>query len=104
MTGGLGESGEAISALDVYDPATNTWRTLAPVPAGGAATAGATLAGQFFVLVRGSPNRAYAYNRVTNQWKAKAAPEFFGSMTRVTLDGKARLFTADGNQSALYTP
>jgi hypothetical protein len=104
VTGGFGESREGVSALDVYDPATNTWRTLAPVPAGGAARAGAALQGQFFVLVGGSPNRAYAYNRATNQWKARAAPDFFGSVTRVTLDGRSYLFTATGNHSALYTP
>jgi hypothetical protein len=35
---------------------------------------------------------------------AKAAPEISGSMTRVALDGRYYLFTAEGNQSALYTP
>jgi N-acetylneuraminic acid mutarotase len=104
VTGGVGASGEGISALDVYDPATNTWSTLASVPGGGAARAGAALQGQFFVLVGGSPNRAYAYNRFTNQWKAKAAPEIFGSTTLARLDGAPRLVTATGSHTLLYTP
>jgi N-acetylneuraminic acid mutarotase len=104
VTGGFGASGEGISALDVYDPATNTWSTLAPVPGGGAARAGAALQGQFFVLVGGSPNRAYAYNRFTNQWKAKAAPEIFGSTTLARLNDSPRLVTATGSHTLLYTP
>jgi N-acetylneuraminic acid mutarotase len=48
--------------------------------------------------------RAYAYNPATNQWKAKAAPDFVGSATRVTLDGRPHLFMVGGDQSALYTP
>ena len=94
--------------LDVYDPATNSWTTLAPLPTGGWAS-GAALAGQFYVVVRRfngiTPEyRTYAYNRSTNRWKAKAAPDFFGPLTRVTLDGRAHLFMAGGDQSALYTP
>jgi N-acetylneuraminic acid mutarotase len=104
VTGGVGASGEGISALDVYDPASNTWSTLAPVPGGGAARAGAALQGQFFVLVGGSPNRAYAYNRFTNQWKAKAAPEIFGSTTLAQLNGSPRLVTATGSHTLMYTP
>ena len=102
VTGGLGASGEGISALDVYDPATNTWSTLAPVPGGGSPRAGAALQGQFFVIV--SSTHAYAYNRFTNQWKAKAAPQFFGSTTLARLNGAPRLVTATGSHTLLYTP
>ena len=99
---------EPVADLDVYDPASNTWRTLAPIPTGGAAS-GATLQGQFYVVVQGfngtvPDNRAYAYNRVTNRWTAKAAPDVFGSVVRVTLDSRSYLFTANLDRSALYTP
>ncbi len=96
---------EPVTSLDVYDPATNTWRTLAPLPVGGAAS-GAALNGQFYVVVHGSggPARTYAYIPASNRWKAKAAPEISGSVTRVTKDGRSYLFTATGDQSALYTP
>jgi N-acetylneuraminic acid mutarotase len=108
VAGGFGEFGRIITDLDVYDPVTNTWRTLAPIPTGGAAF-GAVLGGQFYVVVQQGFNgttpiiRAYVYSPATNQWKAEAAPDFFGSMTRVTLDGRPHLFMAGGNQSALYT-
>jgi N-acetylneuraminic acid mutarotase len=102
VTGGVGASGEGISALDVYDPATNTWSTLAPVPGGGAPRAGAALQGQFFVIV--SSTHAYAYNRFTNQWKAKAAPQFSGSTTLARLNDSPRLVTATGSHTMLYTP
>jgi N-acetylneuraminic acid mutarotase len=91
-----------VAALDVYDPKTNTWRTLASMPKGGSA-AGAGLQGKFYVVVGG---QTYAYNPVTNQWKTRAAAPSggFGSVTRVTLDGKTYLFMATGNRSWLYTP
>ena len=100
VAGGFMGFGTPVTALDVYDPATDTWRTLAPLPIGGGAS-GAGVNGKFYVAVGGS---AYAYDRGTNQWKARAAPEFAGSMTRVTLDGRSYLFTATGDKGALYTP
>jgi N-acetylneuraminic acid mutarotase len=102
VTGGVNGSGVGVSSLDVYDPATDTWRTLAPVPDDGTATAGAALQGQFFVIV--SSNRAYAYNPATNQWRARAAPEIFGSTTPVKLNGFPRLVTATADHSLMYTP
>jgi N-acetylneuraminic acid mutarotase len=105
--GGVGPGLVDVAYLDVYSPATNTWRTLAPLPEGGHAR-GAALQGQFFVVVQpfseSLPPRAYAYDRKTNQWQARAVPDVFGSVTRVTVGGAARLFTASGDKSALYTP
>ena len=102
VAGGVAGFNTPVAALDVYDPTTNTWRTLAPMPKGGGA-AGAGLHGKFYVVVGG---QTYAYNPVTNQWKTRApAPSGgFGSVTRVTLDGAPYLFMATGNQSWLYTP
>ena len=106
-----------VADLDVYDPATNSWSTLAPIPTAGAAV-GAVLGGQFYVVVQqfsgaSSYYLTYAYNPATNQWKAKTAPTFDqtvggfrgkGALTKVTLNGSARLFMATADQSALYTP
>jgi hypothetical protein len=94
---------QPVADLDVYDPATNTWRTLAPIPTAGAAS-GAALGGRFYVVVSGSVMRSYAYNPATNKWAAKAAPDIFGPVVRVALNDRSRLFTANGNRSALYTP
>jgi Kelch motif len=106
--GFINQSSDPTATLDVYDPATNTWRTLAPLPSSGGAS-GAALGGQFYVVVHRFNGttpviRAYAYNPATNKWTAKAAPDIFGSMARVTLDGRSFLFMAAGDQSALYTP
>jgi hypothetical protein len=70
---------------------------------------GAGLSGGLYVVVPGfngsSPDhRLYAYNRATNRWTTKAAPGFFGSVTRVELDGRHHLFMATRDRSALYTP
>jgi hypothetical protein len=99
VTGGSGASGEFIRALDVYDPATNTWSTLAPLPAGGGGE-GAALQGQFYVV----GSHTYAYNRITNQWKARAAPDVGGPVVTVMLGGQARIFLANSDHSAMYTP
>ncbi|MDQ3221973.1 MAG: hypothetical protein M3Q75_00615, partial [Gemmatimonadota bacterium] len=53
VAGGIGQGGSAVTALDVYDPVTNTWRALAPLPVGGSAS-GTALAGQFYVIVQRS--------------------------------------------------
>lgn len=105
--GFVNQSSDPTAALDVYDPATNTWTPLAPLPTAGGAS-GAALGGQFYVVVYSFDGttpvlHAYAYNPATNQWKAKAAPDFVGPSTRVILDGRPRLFMVGGDQSALYT-
>jgi N-acetylneuraminic acid mutarotase len=71
-----------IAALDVYDPATESWKTLAPLPIGGQAH-GAVMQGKLFVVVQPRDAsghvtgiHAYAYNPATNRWNAKAAPQF----------------------------
>jgi hypothetical protein len=109
VAGGFENSGNTpVTALDVYDPGTKTWRTRASLPLGGAAN-GAVINGRFYVVVshfNGSTpdHRLYSYNPATNAWTARAAPSFSGSVTRVELDGRSYLFMAAGNKSALYTP
>ena len=108
VAGGVGPDILGVADLDVYDPETNTWRSLAPLPTAGFAR-GAALGGEFHVLVvrydGTSPDfRHYAYSPVTGQWKTKAPPDVIGSATKVTLNGSARIFTATGNRSALFTP
>ncbi|MEP7176363.1 MAG: kelch repeat-containing protein [Gemmatimonadales bacterium] len=108
VAGGLGVGKADLRDLDVYDPATNAWRTLAPLPTGGVAT-GSALQGQFYAVVQrfngtSLETRAFTYNRNTNKWRAGAAPDFLGSMTRVDLNGSSTLFTASGSKSLLYMP
>ena len=94
-----GHDFDPVADLDVYDPATNTWKTLAPFPGGGGG-AGAVIQGQLFVVGAGG---AYAYDPATNQWKTKAAPTSSGPIIRIFIAGKPYLFLA-GRPSQLYTP
>lgn len=104
VAGGLGSTD-----LDVYDPATNTWQTLAPLPTGGVAT-GAVLGGRLWVLVSvGGQPRSYVYDRATNTWKTRAPPtEGHDAVVPVTLDGQRYLLAVGGehipNPSADDTP
>lgn len=106
------------ASLDAYDPATDTWKTLAPLPVGGEAH-GAVLQGKLFVVVTRfvgatSELHAYAYNPGTNTWSNKAAPKFdHPAIVQVTFNGHPALLAVGGvtnapaanaNVSELYTP
>jgi N-acetylneuraminic acid mutarotase len=102
-----------IADLDVYDPATNTWQTLAPIPTGGPAI-GAVIAGKLFVITGSfSERRSYEYNPDTNTWRARAAPALeHDGVVGVTLGGRTHLLGVGGghgfendipNASELYT-
>jgi len=60
--GSNGAGGSSGPYLDVYDPATNSWKTLPPMPAAGSGP-GAVIHGKLFVIVGTS---TYSYNPVTN--------------------------------------
>jgi len=102
--------GDNVTALDVYNPATDTWKTLAPLPTGGRAV-GAVLQGKLFVIVG---LHAYAYNPATNTWSAKASPKWdHPAVVHVTFNGLPALLAVGGihwapdatpNPSELYTP
>jgi N-acetylneuraminic acid mutarotase len=108
---------DRVAYLDVYDPATNSWRTLAPIPTTGRVI-GAVLRGKLFVIAgSGSERRAYAYDPGTNTWKTRAAPQWdHDALVRVTLDGRPYLLAVGGyhgpnsnlpyipNDRELYTP
>jgi N-acetylneuraminic acid mutarotase len=103
-----------VAHLDVYDPATNSWRTLAPIPTAGPAI-GAALGGKFYVIVLSESGiRTYAYTPATNSWRLRASPTLgHDAVVRVFLGGNARLLAVGGrhgpdfdepNNSELYTP
>jgi N-acetylneuraminic acid mutarotase len=105
VAGGLDDRGLGTAALDAYDPTTNTWRTLAPLPIPGPAR-GTVLGSKLFVIVGfGSERRAYAYDPATNTWKARAAPTWdHAAIARVTLDGVAHLLAVGGGHLGPYPP
>ena len=98
VAGGSNIYGPQIEAsLDRYNPATDTWTTLAPLPAAGAAR-GAVLQGKLYVVVETSNGRrAYAYDPATNKWTAKAAPRWYhDDIVPITWGGKPFLLAVGG--------
>jgi Kelch motif len=101
---------DPVTALDVYDPSVNTWRTLAPIPQAGSAI-GAALQGKLHVLVGTSH---YAYDPGTNRWRPLTPSQYaHDALLKVQLDGRARLLAVGGNHgpnldipnpTELYTP
>jgi len=101
---------DPVAALDVYDPGTNSWRTLAPIPEPGHAI-GAVLQAKFHVLVG---TKHYAYDPTTNRWRTLASSQFgHDALLKVQLNGRAHLLAVGGNHgpnidianpSELYTP
>jgi N-acetylneuraminic acid mutarotase len=103
----------------VYDPPTDTWKTLAPLPIGGR-NYGAVIQGKLFVIVSTVAdgqvtNHAFAYNPATNRWNAKTAPTWpHEAVVLVRLNDKPYLLALGGahrtesgivvNDSELYTP
>ncbi|HEX3235939.1 MAG TPA: hypothetical protein VHR41_17225 [Gemmatimonadales bacterium] len=100
VAGGLGTA-----ALDVFDPATDSWSPLAPVPTAGRAIG--TILGQKLYVITASDSHTYAYDPGTNTWKARAPYPSAGlplALGRVALDGRNYLVGVDGAGSHLYTP
>jgi N-acetylneuraminic acid mutarotase len=94
--------GDGGAALDRYDPATDTWTTLAPLPKAGTAV-GAVLQGKLYAVVETGTyptvvRRAYAYDPATNTWTSKAAPHYYHpAIVPITWGGKHFLLAVGGN-------
>jgi N-acetylneuraminic acid mutarotase len=113
VVGGV-HGGTANTELDVYDPAINTWKTLARIPTGGLAIA-SVIGGKLFVIVqpRVGERRAYDYTPTTNAWRSRAAPKLaHDGVVRVTHSGTEHLLAVGDadrfqdnipNASELYT-
>jgi N-acetylneuraminic acid mutarotase len=117
VAGGSNNYGSQLEAsLDRYNPATDTWTTLAPLPRAGAAV-GAVLQGKLFVVVYDetgtTARRAYAYDPATNKWTSKAAPHWdHPEIVPITWGGKPYLLALGGihgpgyqtNPTEVYAP
>ena len=101
VAGGLGSTD-----LDVYDPATDSWKTRAPIPKAGRAI-GTALGGKLYVVVG---TDAYVYDPGTNRWSAIADPTWaHDGVVRVVINGKPKLLAVAGhhgvpNNTEVYTP
>jgi N-acetylneuraminic acid mutarotase len=75
VAGGNNGAAGAMTRLDVYDPATNTWTTKAPMPTARVAMAGVVLSGRLYVM-GGRVGTTYldavqTYEPVTNTWSTR---------------------------------
>jgi hypothetical protein len=99
-------AGTGTADLDMYDPETNKWTTLAPIPTGGRSI-GAVIGGKLFVIVEPSvgERRSYEYTPGTNVWRSRPAPAFtHDGVVRVTVGDTTYLLAAGrANPSELYT-
>jgi N-acetylneuraminic acid mutarotase len=74
--GRMGNSEDAanLTALEAYDPQTNTWEQRAPMPSARSGIAVAAFNGELFVFggeIPGVFSNVEAYNPVTNTWRAE---------------------------------
>jgi N-acetylneuraminic acid mutarotase len=84
---------QPVADLDVYDPATDTWKTLAPIPTGGQAI-GTALQGKLYVI---AGSNAYVYDPGTNKWSSITAPaQGHDGVVRVVINGRPKLLAAGG--------
>ena len=101
---------QSVADLDVYDPATDSWTTRAPMPTAGGAI-GTALEGKLYVL---AGTNAYVYDPGTNTWKSIAKPASgHDGVVRVVINGKAKLLAIGGlggpnfdqpSNTEVYTP
>jgi hypothetical protein len=99
--------GTVTNALDVYNTATDTWQTLAPMPTNGRSV-GTVIGQKIYVLVGTSSTggHAYVYDVGTNTWKSRApypGEALPSAAAKVTLNGIAYLLAVDALGLHLYT-
>jgi len=95
VAGGVDASGNASARLDVYNPATNTWKALASMPSAVVSGAGAVINNKLYVM-NGSQKTVYAYDPVTNRWTTRAP-----MLTARWNLAAASLITSSGNHKIL---
>lgn len=120
VAGGVEDSDhdhDGSNKLDVYDPVTNRWTTLAPMPTDRFGAGGAALQGKLYIVGRGGDdprvptNQVEAYDPVTNTWSTKT-PMSPGrgdmAAASLTFGGKSYILAVGGyreaNANEAYTP
>ena len=107
--------GSLSNVLDRYDPATDSWTTLAPIPVKGGdglGVQGDVLQGKLFVVAPHYDTTlqkylfdAFSYDPATNTWTRKAAPKLIHSdIQAITWGGKPYLLGLGGLDVGTHLP
>jgi len=93
--------------VEIYDPATDSWRTGTPLPSARGGLAAATLGGNIFVFGGEAPLRIWnateMYDRSINTWVAKAPmPTARHGMGAAVIDG--RIYVPGGGREPQIAP
>ncbi len=108
VVGGVTDTGTTTNALEVFDPATDTWAVAAPLPLSVWRGAAAAVDGVLYAFggyrtaqFPFSPsNRVFAYDPATDTWTEKASmSQARGAMVAVAFDGKIHVFGGLGGPS-----
>lgn len=103
VIGGFGSTGEPVDIVEVYDPATDEWRNVAPLPIALHHPAAAVVNGRLFVVggytggrVRWTPlGTVFEYDPALNSWRGRAAmPTPRGGLAVAAVGG--RLYALGG--------
>ena len=113
LIGGFGAGGVVLSSVEEYDPATNSWRFVAPLPHGVHHTAAAVIGSSVYVVggygsIDFDPlSTVYRYDPATDEWTRLAdLPKARGALGAVTIDGKIYAVGGlpGGRDLAVYDP
>jgi len=107
-----GSNGHETSTVQAYNPSTNTWATLANMPAGRYASDGAVAINGKLYVPGGWDNTTtflphsnlFIYNPATNSWSSGASlPLLSAGGVSAAIDGKLYVTTPDDGYSGYYT-
>jgi N-acetylneuraminic acid mutarotase len=100
VAGGTGTGANSLATLEVYDPATNTWATKAPMPTARDGASGGVINGKLYVVGGDIDQNTKlttleVYDPATDTWTTKASmPTSRSGPGAVAIDGK--LYVAGG--------
>jgi N-acetylneuraminic acid mutarotase len=98
---GCGSAGNAIRAVEAFDPSANAWSSKAPLPSGSWDPSVSSVNGKIYVI-GGFGNTVYAYDPTANSWSTKTpAPQSFSAGATAVVDGI--IYVLGGNQGSQAT-
>ena len=110
IMGGIAANAVTLSSMERYNPSTNSWDTVAPMPATRHHHCAAVANNKIYVfggydnVLFKARNEVYEYNPITNTWLAKdTLPQKIGASDAVEFNGKIYLFGGATNANTLRT-